>query len=117
MLVIAVVRADQPSAALRNSILSGSHHGRPAEILSNAGLSAERICRFGPYSPADTINEVLGFEWPAVSSTGIHSSDIEELVLAANSKRVVAWAMVPRGVADFLVIDGYGCAVVIPLHY
>jgi hypothetical protein len=108
---------DRPSVPLRDSILAGSHHGRPAEILANAGIDASRICVFGPYTTASTINEVLEFNWLSSSRTGIESTDASDLVVAANSHFVSAWTLVPRDVADFLRPDGYGCATFAPLGY
>lgn len=116
-LLVGVTRAAFSSTALRDSILAGSHHGRPAEILDNAGLSAERICVFGPYTSASTIDEVLRFHWPAASSTGIEELDSVNLVVAAGERHIVAWTLVPRDVSDFLRPDGYGCAAVLLLDY
>jgi hypothetical protein len=85
--------------------------------LRNAGLDAARICVFGPSTTAETIEEVLGFRWPPADTTGISATDAEELVVAASLRDVRAWAMVPRGSADFLRPDGYGCQLVAPLDY
>jgi hypothetical protein len=115
--LLLIVQSGRPNQALRDSVVSGAHHGQPAEILRNAGLSAARICVFGPYTTSDTIEEVLGFSWPPAESTGIDMTDAEDLVVAANARDVRAWAMVPRGTADFLRPDGYGCQPVAPLDY
>jgi hypothetical protein len=115
--LLLVVQSGQPNQSLRDSVLAGAHHGQPGEILRNAGLDAARICVFGAGTPADMIDEVLGFSWPIAVATGIGATSVEDLVVAANARDVRAWAMVPRGSADFLRPDGYGCQAVAPLDY
>jgi hypothetical protein len=115
--LFAVVQSGRENTSLRESVVAGAHHGQPAEVLRNAGLDAARICVFGPSTTAETIEEVLGFRWPPADTTGISATDAEELVVAASLRDVRAWAMVPRGSADFLRPDGYGCQLVAPLDY
>lgn len=114
-LVLFYATRDEPSIALHDSVVAGSHHGRPAEILDNAGIIASRICVFGPYTSADTINEVLGFPWSRASRTGIESAEASNLVVAANAFWVSAWTLAPRSASDFLRPDGYGCAPLVQL--
>jgi len=81
-------------------------------MLAHAGISAEIVCVFGPYTSAAAITENLGFGWSAASETGIASTDTEELVVAVKGDKVVAWAMVPRGSTGTLVRTGFGCGAV-----
>ena len=81
-----------------------------AGALAAASIEADQFCVIEPYSDDAAIAETIGFDWPgAAEQTGIGTTDGKELVVATEDDRVVAWAMVPRGLGTNLTDDGYGC--------
>jgi len=103
-LVMRDVQSERLAAAVEQD-----REGGLDEVLDQAGVSAERFCVFGPYATRQQIDDALGFSWPPASDTGIGLTDTQELVVAADSNRVVAWAMVSLGTAADLVGGDYRC--------
>lgn len=96
-----------PSSDLERVVADGASSPRAA--FAEAGIEASRACVFGPYSTEDAIADELGFAWADAASTLIGSSDGHELVIAADTDRVIAWALVPRPSGATLVGGEYGC--------
>jgi len=63
---------------------------------------------FGPYTGVETVEQTLGFSWPAAQDTGIEWNEALCLLVFTYKKNVVFSCMYCRAHGDFESVEGVG---------
>jgi hypothetical protein len=84
-----------------------SESGRKSVDLATAvSGNWDRVCILGPYSNDITVNETLGFKWPAERLTDIEISDSISLLIFVKDQTVLSYTEHPRRSGDFSNLRG-----------
>jgi hypothetical protein len=63
---------------------------------------------FKPYTPLDSINSTIGFEWSDLRTTRINTSDDFNLLIFIDNRVVVSFVRLPRNYGDFIRLKSNG---------
>jgi len=74
---------------------------RIVDISAVTDFEWDTMYVFGPYTPVETIDSQLGFDWPGAEKTHIYSSDTFYLLVFVKNQKVVKYFKVPRTIGDF----------------
>lgn len=58
----------------------------------------DRVLIFGPYTPAKTVKEALGYDWPEADRTGLEMSDGFTLLVFESKGQVAKHFMLQRSI-------------------
>ena len=65
----------------------------------------DNVCIFSPYTPVDSINSALGFNWELSDKTNLQHDDVICLIVFMKGKDVVKYLLYPRSKGDFSALN------------
>jgi hypothetical protein len=93
-----LVRSD-PASSLQAESLAGPGL-RTVFLEGMTDFAWDRVVFFGPYTRSEAIRKALGFEWPAHEEAWFPQTDLYNLVLFVEGKRVTRWWKLRRCAPD-----------------
>lgn len=88
---------------LINKIFSAvkAHNTQDVSLKTVTNFKWDKVCIFPPYTPIDSINAALGFNWELSGKTNIQHDDVSCLIVFAEGRTVVKYLLYPRNKGDF----------------
>jgi hypothetical protein len=93
-----LVRSD-PSANLQGESLAGPGL-RAVSLARMTDFAWDQVVFFGPYTSRDAVQKALGFEWRAYEDAWFPQTDLYNLVVFVEGKRVTRWWKLRRCAPD-----------------
>jgi hypothetical protein len=93
-----LVRSD-PSANLQAESLAGPGL-RAVSLERMTDFAWDQVVFFGPYARRDAVQRALGFDWPAYEDAWFPQTDLYNLVVFVEGRRVTRWWKLRRCAPD-----------------
>ena len=77
------------------------HNTQDISFKKLTNFKWDKACIFPPYTPIDSINAALGFNWKLSDKTNIQHDDVSCLIVFAEGRTVVKYLLYPRNKVDF----------------
>jgi len=91
---------------IKDCIERASLRGTNFVLADATSFRWEKVFIFGPYTPVETVEKVIGQEWMPVREAGLDMSDAFCLLVFMVDRTVVRYSFLSRNYGDFAAVDG-----------